>query len=289
MTDFVPAEKAMPVREPSTANLMVDSLDRNNINSTTCANFSISKSNSLMNGFFTRVGVTEVVFDWLEPNINSTYATNVATLDISGGSTYNVSVPVGFYTVAQLLDAVVQRFNDISGTTTTAFVINNAVSPPTLSATNAAIAWNILIAAGYINGFQSALYTPAGGVRYLDGVADLRLYKYIDFVSPELTYNQDLKDGATNNSARDVLTRWYMEWDNPAPLDKYGYPIAMGTTSFQVRRLFSPAKQIRWEPNQPLGQVSFQLYVNSGLISLQPLQITNNLTNWRMTLQMSEV
>jgi hypothetical protein len=287
MTDFVPAEKAMPVREPSTANLMIDSIDRNNINNTTCANFTISKQNSLLNGFFTRIATSEVVLDWNEPNIPSNLATNAGQLDISGGSTYNVTVPVGFYNASQLIDAVIQRFNDISGTTSTAFVVNTATSPISVSATNASVAWRIFI--GGINSFQNTSYVPAGGSRTLDGIADLRNIKYIDFVSPELTYNQELKDSSTNIAVRDVLCRWYMEWDNPVVYDKYGFPIFMGYSSFQVRRIFSPPKQIRWEPNMPIGQVSFQLYRDSGLIALQPFVVQNSLTNWRMTLQVSEV
>ena len=293
MTDFVPAEKAMPVREPSTANLTIDSVDRNNFGNTTSASFSISKPNSILNGFFTRIATSEVVLDWLEPNINASFATNCVTLDISGASPVSVSVPVGFYNVAQILDAAVQRLNDISGTTSTAFVINNAVSPPTLKATNGALYWSIQIAAGNgINGFMgigAGYYTSPGGSVYLDGVADIRRVRYIDFVSPELTYNQELKDSSTNPVVHDALCRWYMEWDNPVAYDKYGYPIFMGYSAFQVRRLFSPPKQIKWEPNMPLGQLSFQLYKDGQTPTGQALVITNPQTNWRMTLQVSEV
>lgn len=284
MASFVPSEKAFPIRQPSTANLMIDSVDRNNLNNTTAADFSINKNNSILNGFFTRIATSEVVFDWLEPNVSD--ITNTASVDISGGTNHPITISPGFYTVAQYIDAILLQFNDISGATGTLFTTN--ASPPYIQASNPAVSWRI-VAGLPVESLNLTAYVPAGGRLYLDGLADLREYRYIDFVSSDLTLNQELKDGSTNVANRDVLCRWYFEWDNPPSIDKYGYPIQMGYNSFMVRRIFSPPKQIKWDPSQPIGQLSFQLFTNGGLIALQPLVLTNPLTNWRMTLQVSEV
>jgi hypothetical protein len=286
MTDFIAKEKGVPVREPSTANLMVDSVNRNNLNSTTSADFLINPNNSILNGFFTRLGVTEVVFDWNEPNITTANLNNTGVLDVSGVGTFNLTIPSGFYNVGSYIDAFLVAINDLSGTTTTA--IRSNVSPPYLYATNNAVYWNLILSAPILSLNANVYVNPAGRLP-LNGIADLRLYRYIDITSSQLTYNQELKDASTKGqTTRDVLCRWYMDWDNPPTLDKYGYPILMGYNAFNCRRLFSPPKQIKWEPNQPLGQLGFKLYTNVNF-PFDSLTLTNQLTNWLMTIQVSEV
>ncbi len=71
-------EAATTERPPSSAILGIDSEDRfadyaskrANAATSTPYNFTIQKSESLMNGFFTRLAVTEVVFPWVIPNIH---------------------------------------------------------------------------------------------------------------------------------------------------------------------------------------------------------------------------
>jgi len=60
-------------RFPSTANLMIDSADRNDGNA---ALFSIVPGQQLIPGAFTRAAVQEVVVEWSVPNISNRYAAN---------------------------------------------------------------------------------------------------------------------------------------------------------------------------------------------------------------------
>ena len=109
---------------------------------------------------------------------------------------------------------------------------------------------------------------------------------YLDFTSQQLTYNQDLKDSTTNLIVRDVLCRWYMASSNENQVyDKYGYALSMGYKPFKARRTFSPPKQIRWSNNQPVGQLSFQVYDNNNELANYGL---GGGYNWYMTLQVSE-
>ena len=85
-------------------------------------------------------------------------------------------------------------------------------------------------------------------------------YNYLDFVSTQLTYNQDLKDADTSQQSRDVLYRWYFAWDTPTEYDSYGFPIVQGYRQFIQRRYIPFPKQIRWNSTQPVGAVSFQVY-----------------------------
>ena len=69
----------------------------------------------------------------------------------------------------------------------------------------------------------------------------------------------------------------------------------MGYSPFNLRRIFNPPKQIRWDNIQPLGNLAFQVYATKwpqdrtanytyGLFDVA--QYYN--TEWLMTLQISE-
>jgi hypothetical protein len=76
----------------------------------------------------------------------------------------------------------------------------------------------------------------------------------------------------------------------------------MGYQFSTVRRIFSPAKQIRWEANMPIGNLQFQVWGIQGPVGFPALVqyaqvVYPNITtiaaslnwNWCMTLQVSEV
>jgi hypothetical protein len=142
--------------------------------------------------------------------------------------------------------------------------------------------------------YTSTSFKPVGAQQN----PDIRLYRYLDFVSNDLTYAQSLKDATTSTFNSTVLFRWYFAWDNPTEYDAYGYPILQGYKQFVQRRLFNPAKQIRWEPNLPIGNVGFQVYayqygIGPGVF-LNAAWYANLLAaggaafNYLMTLQISE-
>lgn len=273
MTDFIPAEKGMPIRPPATANLMVDSLDRNDVNNTSPWSFTISKKQSILNGYFTRIAVSEVVLNWGEPNI-ITGANDTITLNSSTST-----LPQGFYNIANVLDRVV---SDLSGAVA-GLRVSNIGGQVGLSATSA-----FTITSGLLAN-QLGISLPSATLHYIADGADIRNVKYLDFTSSQLTYCQDVKDATTSPNDRNVLCRWYMAWDNPPTLDKYGLPILMGYNYFACRRLFNPAKQIRWSPNQPVGQLGFQVFPDSGSVFYSENVMEDiGTSDWQMTLQVSE-
>jgi hypothetical protein len=280
-------DKAITIRMPSTANLMLDSYDRNFTNYPSPYDFQIQKNQSIQNGFFTRIGVPELVLEWQDGNIVEGY-NNSIYVDISGatGVVTNqlVDVSGGFYTVEYIVDELVAKLTALQGTTGSTF---------TASANNGGVqieintgVWRIhpggaTVLSGQL-GLNSTVLLPFHSVVF-EGT-DLRPYRYIDFVSPQLTYAQDLKDNSTATANRDVLARWYFAWDVPPTYDAYGFPILMGYTAFCARRLFNPPKQIKWDTNLPVGNLSFQVYDQDGQLLVSP----ENATNWLMTLQLSE-
>lgn len=296
MSTFLPAEKGMTIRQPSTANLMLDSADRNPLLFPSANQFSITKNQALLNGFFTRVATTEVVLEWKNGNLSNDLSNNWIDYDISGvvaGSFAGGFSLQGNYTVAEALEAIAEKLSDVSGNWTVAAGAGGAFIEPAanvwLELTGPLAESLGLYTAGAL------LYGPTPpafpGVFAAHGAADIRPFRYLDFVSQQLTYNQDLKDGATNVVNRDVLCRWYMAWDQPPPLDALGFPILMGYTPFQLRRIFSPPKQIRWDNIQPLGNLSFTVYTDQNELApfRNPMVPLLSDTNWLMTLQVSEV
>lgn len=300
--EFVPNEKAMPIRVPSTANLMVDSADRKTAVYPLCNDFQITKMNSILNGFFTRVGTTEVVFEWTTPNISAELNNNeIVYYDEDIGFSETFTIPPGFYNVAEVLTYLFGPTGELNIYTATTGVTWDVVSPGNGTATVTASTTNPngshvvvggplmkkLFPAGELVGNSLDLnvpVAPAGvSVNTIAGGIDLRPVRYIDIVCNQLTNNQAVKDASTAPIVRDVLCRWYFDYDNQAPTDQFGYPILMGYTPFYLRRLYNPPKQIQWQTNIPVGNLSLQLYDDKGL----PLGVVDT-TDYLLTLQVSE-
>jgi hypothetical protein len=131
-------------REPSTANFLIDSMDRVNYNNSlvsfvgvpiaesSSSDFLINKpAQSLVTGFFTRFAMTEVELAYNMPNVSQLYLDGsifkqAGTLDNNYGNNVtslllnnvgvltvvdNVAIPTGNYTVAQALDRLVVALN----------------------------------------------------------------------------------------------------------------------------------------------------------------------------------
>lgn len=280
---FIPNEKTVTQRQPSIANLMVDSADRNTTAYPLCNDFQISKRNSLLNGFFTRIGATEIVFEWNTENITSNQNRYVIT---TNEGSVTSSIAAGFYTQAGLLDTFVAAVNEAAlGYTFTVNAVNGGGATIEFAATTGT---NFTLSGSLVDLiFGSSPITNlspvwVGGATLIPFI-DLRPVRYIDIVCNQLTNNQSVKDASTAPIVRDVLCRWYFDYDNQTPTDTYGYPILMGYTPFFLRRLYNPPKQIQWQTNVPIGNLSFQLYGNDG--NILPVQDS---TNYLMTLQVSE-
>jgi len=283
---------ATTIRNPATANLYLDSSDRNGGNS---ANFSITRTNSILNGFFTRMAVSEVVLQWSVPNIITGF-NDVFTVITpnAGGTQITITLQQGFYTMKDLLDLIVSGIT--AGGTTIPFVltlIDIAGAKAFKSTSNFVVLGTTL--ALQMNFSSDPIALPAGGGYYLPITKPVVLpYTYIDFVCNDLTYNQSLKDASTNPIVRDILYRWNFAWEEAPMIDEYGYPIYQGYTPFIARRNITFPKQIRWENNMVLGNLSFQIYGYSPIVSSAystPLpidQVKNYLMEWSMNLLVSE-
>jgi len=241
-----------------------------------------------MNGFFTRLAVTEVVVDWCIDNISATTGNNALTVVVSGVGALTVTIPDGQYNVQQCLDALIAALNS-GGLPNTVFSLGTQagtgikllICKVNGSDTDFEVTVGNLQTELNISGNDTGNYFPINCPKLLP-------YTYIDFVSNSLTYNQALKDATTNTFFQNVLYRWYFAWDGPVTNDSYGYPIYQGYNRFIARRALPFPKQIRWEPNQPIGQINFQVLSSEGTV-LQYDQTGNGEFEWAMTILVSEV
>jgi hypothetical protein len=318
MSDFVPTEKGVPIRFPSTANLLIDSVDRYGYSGgdTTAGSFTIQKNQSILNGFFSRIAPTEITLNWAVPNVydasgadptqGGNYFPANVRVDISGGSITNVKIPVGLYTMAEALDTLVARLNAASlGATFSITQSGTAVNlvstvgyrfpAPSASGKNSfVLGLGFSIGGAYqttktIYSNQPSL-TGSDGAGYVINdstpTSSLVQYQYLDFVSNQLTYNQELKDSSTNQQTRDILFRWYLTQNPSTYPDKYGFPINPTYAPFYERRPIAFPKQIKWSNNQPIGQLQFEVYAQSGANSIL---LNTAGFDWGMTLLVSEV
>jgi len=323
-------DKATTIRPSSTANFFVDSTDKDPL-SPSSTNFTINKNQALFNGFFSRIAVNEVVLDWGIPNIAQAWGNNFLTVSVNPGggattgTTYTITLADGFYSALDALNAIVLALNAASGMTAT-FSVDSTTLPSQvqLKSTQAfLVVWeqtptgtvpsasrpyydpgNALARALFSSSqlYQvppNALPAPVSATQFalLQRVMSPLILgtRYIDFVSPQLTYNQDLKDNTTAVNARDSLYRWYFAWDTNSGTDiitgtpsVYPYYILQGYKPFNQRRILPYPKQIRWENSQPIGQVSFQVYDDRGRLIDTSLFTPSGNIQFQMSMLLSE-
>jgi hypothetical protein len=298
----------MNVRLPSTSLLTIDSEDRNQgiavnrISNTSPYTFTISKNESIMNGFFTRIGVTEVVLPWTIPNINPKTAKIQCTVSVNGGPlllrtlTLNPSFLRPSELAAVLQAGIRALYNDV--VTMAGFTMIYGALPSPGNAANIsnvpAFEYNTNVATTLIAftpmAPNTAVYPyPANTTQLFDilgfnldagtgasvlvqtntgGLTFASPIRYVDVISQSLTYNQALKDAMSQPVVHDTLCRIYI--NNPGTVQSTiscGDPLFCppGCAPTIIYRDFASPKLIQWLPNQPVpGYLQFQLLDDNG-------------------------
>ena len=313
---------ATTIRNPSTAILAIDSEDRfenyevqrSNPVASSPYDFSIQKNQSLMNGFFTRIGLTEVVFPWVIPNISIGRDRIIASYGPVGGpyASSVVFIPPGFYTPSQVAAALQTSLRTTTGNVLLTVTYGSIVTPSITS-----ISPNFQVSTNdgtniFFNAIPNGSY-PFGSIKsttrqlfdmlgfsivntyaatgQIGGATFCQLIKYIDIVCNQLTYNQDLRDAMSQTVNRDVICRLYLN-NNTTPTNILPNSPAfcpIGCAPFTIYRDFNTPKMIQWSPNQPInGSLRFEVFDDSGeSLSSYPVGPYNG-ENWSMTLLVSE-
>ena len=304
------ASHATTVRPSSNALLLIDSEDRfkdyDEARAATDYNaspydFTITKNQSLMNGSFTRLAVTEVTFPWTIPNIKAkTNKIQLLYTDRTGEvQSAVVIIPVGFYTPAELATMLETKLN-AAVVGLTGIGVSYALDdrprfefiPPTGTSIGfAPMPYNI---AAYqyppttkqlfdLLGLTAAS-TTVSATNFYGNTSFAQAIRYVDIVCPQLTYNQAVKDTMSQPISRDSLCRIYLgDLGNSGDFTTVGFS-PPGCAPGVIHRQFNPAKYIQWDPAQPVpGFLQFQVVDDAGAV----LDAAYG-ADWSLTMQASE-
>lgn len=260
-------------------------------------NFTLSKAQPMLDSFARRIGVTEVNFPWYIPNINLTNNVQVVQFLAPSPIVGNlaITVPPGFYTGTQLANDINDQFLADAGgilanqqITATWDAANNRmrytpnvvggvyvkfkiipkygtyaeqVSNPSLDNT-LGFSWP------YLNTEFSA--DPALNLpKYLLGSGtNLRYTDYVDICSERLHYDQEARDGISNEKTyRDILCRIYCANDTSTYTQD-----PPGTRPFNIHRQFKTPKMLKVNPQQFIPNVDIQVLDQYGNLCYIPPQ-----------------
>lgn len=249
--------------------------------------FTITKNESLLNGFFTRMALTEIKFPWTLPNISASSFTNVIGITCGTDSAV-IQIPDGFYTAPELAASITSIWNAAYASNTILMEINPNVSDGSFLLTPVTTGSTVAVyPAGVATtpltlplntfqltdmmGFTNANSVPSAFQSSV-GSPNLLWTQYVDIVANNLTYNQALKDSSSSQETRDIIYRIYLtesvqSYNYPttvAAQDAYFGPLPYGTRPFTIYRQFQNPKEIRWNKQQPIGQVTFEVYDDKG-------------------------
>jgi hypothetical protein len=296
---------AITIRPPSSSLLAIDSEDRfpnftvgdaaigglpTDLN-VSPYDFTITKSESLMNGFFTRVGVTEVNFPWGIPNVNR--KTQTVNIDYDGSAASGIAtieIAAGFLRPVALAAAIQDAVRTAAAPNLAAFTMTYGTdnTPRFFYSTN-----TIETVAFYPMTYNTSAYrfpattkqlfnvlgmTTTNQTKAISGISAYtfcQFTRYVDIVCTQLTNNQALKDQMSQPIARDSLCRVYLGNANiPGNVGtgNDGSDVGLspvycppGCCPFTIYRNFTHPKQIQWLPNQPIpGFLRFTVYDDAG-------------------------
>jgi hypothetical protein len=322
---------AVTQRPASTALLTIDSEDRftdytaiagTQITSSPY-DFSISKPESLMAGFMTRIGISEVAFPWTIPNINvKTCSINYQyTIGAAPPVTANLILGTGaaFYTPSQLATAITTALSGIAGLGFS-MVYGSPAPIPVAQQTNLPrFSYSVTAGNGIL--FEPEPYNSAGypfppttkqlfhvlGFDYANTFPQVsangnftlaQCFRYIDIVCNQLTNSQAQKDQTSQVVARDMLCRLYIGGASGVTSTVSASDPAFcppGCAPTFLYRDFSTPKQIQWIPNQNIpGFLQFQVYDDTGQLLDTSINAPGtppnsfDATDWSMTMLVSE-
>lgn len=293
-----------PQRPPASAYLLIDSLDRyennqfgaDNTNiallkymggaSPGADNFTIQRNTPLLNGYFTRLAITQVQFEYNLPTILTDF-NDTLYMRYTQGANVNVSVPIvlpaGWYNNTELaaaLQATIRAALATAGVPnagfTCAFTLPNysltfeTNNTDTFGFADVVTGLNSIQQAQYLKALQlvgitsdqllAALANPSLTSLAANRSPRLIYTQYVDIVSRNLTKYQRVKDAdtASQKNKSYIIARIYFVAPNTTQfVDASG--ASFGSRPFIICVDYNTPKHIKWSPNEAVHELDFQI------------------------------
>jgi hypothetical protein len=283
-------------RSPATAYLLVDSFDRHQSaewNDPTLPvnqpinNFTISKRQPFLSGFFNRLGLTEVRFPYMIPNINERN-NKIEVVDATSANVV-ITIPEGYYTPDELATELDNQLTaGITGQTwAVTYEEEEAIFQIVSNGTFTLLPYDY----GTANRTRKGLFYMMNGIlsspstTYVTAPGpSLQYTTYIDICSRALTQFQQVKDNSSReNQAQCVVTRLFLvNYQSNENLGDGGSGAKLswpGCRPQMVYRDFANPKQSAWQPGQFIDAIDIALYDDAGDLLYYPANSINTTTN----------
>jgi len=276
---------AQTQRPPSYAELLVDSLDRYAQGfppaqaQTSSSDWQTILQQIVLNGYFTRLAVSQIQFQWNLPTIILGYNDTIRiTIEETGqpDTTFNLVIPEGYYTPDALAAAIEAEgiagepagasFTCVYDSLLGGFQIGVDVPGGFAVAIVAASPGNELNQARALS--TTGLYTVAG-LAPLPGFTGapptMLATRFVDICSTTLTKFQRVKDSTTlkNPTITNIIARVYPTPPNTLFQTRGETALmdgnSIGSHPFTICIDYNTPKFIKWSPDEALGNFDLQL------------------------------
>jgi hypothetical protein len=298
-----------PIRQPAVALLTVDTADRINPDTSLVNNIYINKQQTLMDGFFTRIALTELNYTWDIPNVN----TRNNTLTVIGAyGTITATVNESYYTPTELAAALETALEAAATAANPGTPAENIFTVSYLDEFRAFSIENngfsFLIDAKpngadltYIMGLSNAITIEDATLSYTGAFAPMIYTPYFDIVSQQLTKKQNVKDNSTSvNTGQSLLARIYLTPDGFTKATPTDETDIIGCRPFTIHKEFQNPKQIYWDTKEFINVVDLRLVDKWGNLLFetatqelpygggQQIILGSGYTNFQLSLQVTE-
>jgi hypothetical protein len=286
---------ATTIRQPAYAEILVDSMDRYKQGSTsfidpiptTSSSWRTNLPQYVLNGYFTRLAITQVQFAWNLPTIITGYNDKFILIDSNVGDV-TITLPQGYYTpnvMATTLQALIRL-----ATTDNDYSVVFAEGSFVISNTNAGTECcpqggdfsspdeNERIYARCLHtlGFQlvqSATFNDTFNP-YVGTTPTMLATRYIDILSSYISKFQDVKDSSTQTGLlfNNKIARIYAV--PPSNRIEIAPDAGPSANPFVMTIDYATPKMIMWNPDEALSNFDIQLRDENG--DLVPFLINGN-------------
>jgi hypothetical protein len=311
----------MPIRQPATALLTIDTADRTT--GTKVNNLYINKQATLVQGYFTRLALTEINFDWDIPNVNQYNQTLTIIFYYATGlfKALRFEIAEAFYDMEQLaaelqtvIQAAINADVDLVGLYTMTVTADQYVREFTISNTNVSelkfgiVPINSVSVDSTVTDLTQMMGfdTVDSSLQYVSitgAYASMLYTPYFDIVSKQLTKKQNVNDNSTSLlTGKNLLARVYLNQfginGNKATPAVGGLEDIIGVTPFTIHYEWQTPKQVYWDTKEFINVIDLTLIDNRGRVLYERpsdfavgtddyLVGTGN-ANWQITFQVTE-